>query len=151
MVGIVVVLVLGIYALVYWETKGQKFGSHSSVRSYYTDDDGQTYFAGAGDLYPPFDHDGKPAVRCYVFKCPKTGVAFVGYLEKYSDATRDSLDKPFDPSMRGKGGGPMDIREGTLVKRPGDKDWVRRNGDKGGKIATVVCPGTTDLATAVYP
>src|SRR4029453_3783233 len=40
-----------------------------SGMAYYSVDDGATWFADAADKPSPFDHQGKPAYRVYVWKC----------------------------------------------------------------------------------
>src|SRR5882757_6549270 len=37
--------------------------------SFYSDDDGASYFEDSNKLIPPFDHHGKPAYRVHVFTC----------------------------------------------------------------------------------
>lgn len=146
-VGIVVtaVLVVGVYAVVAWEIRGPKFGGHGQLRSYYSDDDGKSYFVDDAALMPPFDHGGATAVRCYVFQCG--GKIFVGFLEKFSDEVMAGLNKPMV-----RGDKPLDFRGGTLVKRPGDHDWVKKYSRKGEAIQQVKCPdGSADQPQYVKP
>lgn len=148
-IAAIVLLVVGVYAVVAWEVRHPKFGSHSSISSYYSIDDGKTYFIDDGARMPPFDHDGSPAVRCYVYQC-KSGM-FVGYLEKYTDELLKNLNTPFDPKNRGPGG-PVDFRDGTLVKKSGDKDWVKKYSARGQAIQKVQCPdGSGDPPKLVNP
>jgi hypothetical protein len=89
-------------------------------QSFYTTDDGQTWFVDSSSKLPPFDHDGAQAVRCYVFKGPNG--KFAGLLEKYSDDTREQLTR-----LAGKSP-PSDIS--VLVKKPGEKDWTKTGVDQ---------------------
>lgn len=80
----------------------------SSIKVYYTVDDGRTWFADDSGKPLPFDHNGQMAVRCFVFKC-STSAPFVGYLE--------TLTKASDPSSVSSGAA-------VLVKKPGARDWA---------------------------
>jgi hypothetical protein len=149
-IGLVIVLVIGVYAVVAWEFHRPANGGHLGLKTYYTTDDGKTYFPDDGALFPPFDHEGGQAVRCYVFKCPSSG-EFVGYLEKFSPELHDALTTPFDPTHRGDHP-PLDFSSGTLVKKPGDKNWIIKASTKGQAIVHVQCPnGSSDEPTAVSP
>lgn len=146
---LIIVLVIGVYAVVAWEMHRPAAGAHLGLKSYYTVDDGKTYFADDGARMPPFDHDGSPAVRCYVFKCGDT--EFVGYLEEFSPELHDALTKPFDPAHRGDAA-PPNFAQGTLVKKPGDKNWIIKASPKGDALVRVKCPnGSIDQPSAVIP
>ena len=147
---IIVVVVLAIYGIVFWEMHHPAYGSHASGESYYTTDDGNTYFADDATLFPPIDHNGSPAVRCYVFKDP-SGTKFVGYLEEFSPEVHKALTTPFDPAHRGDMA-PLNFAEGTLVKRPGDKNWTIKASPKGEQITHPKCPdGSSQDPTLVNP
>jgi hypothetical protein len=126
-----VILVL-ICALVVSLKKGAP-SAVSGALMYYTTDDGKTWFADAWEKVPPFDHDGQQAVRCYVYKTPSSG-AFAGYLETYTPAAHDYLSGSLNSPV------PVDTTKGTLVKRPGDKDWVSTASLAGQKIKDVKPP-----------
>jgi hypothetical protein len=83
--------------------------------AYYSDDDGKTWFPDSITKLPPFDHNGKQAVRCFVFQ--HHGQTFVGYLQKYSDTLKARIQAT-------NSAGDSDLMFGTLVKRPADKNWI---------------------------
>jgi hypothetical protein len=83
------------------------------TRNYYTTDDGKTWFVDSASKLPPFDHDGLPAVRCYVFK--DSSGEFAGLLEKFSDGTRNGLAAMPEEKR------PHNVS--AMVKKPGEKDW----------------------------
>ena len=126
---------------------------------FYTVDDGTTTFAAAGDSLPPFDHEGKQAVRAYVYEC--SGKSFVGYLERFTPETRklvmelDEVIKNAKPGDRP----PANLRQvegarrsGREVKRPGDASWVPVYSQQGAKITDVKCPpGMTGTPELVDP
>ena len=99
--------------------------------SYYTIDDGATYFEESATKIPPFKHEGKDAVRAHVFKCGD-GKPFVGYLEMYTPQDK----KMMEDAIAGKA--PPAAYAGysgqAMVKRPGKQyPWIG------------LMPGTTDM------
>jgi hypothetical protein len=99
---------------------------------YYTIDDGQSFFAANSENVAPFDYQGKPAVRAYVFEC--AGKRFVGYLERYTQEARKSLveQKKSTPQLQ---------LYGRELKKPGAATWVK-SGDFAAvaKVTDVRCP-----------
>ena len=150
-VALVIIFVLGVYGVVAWEIRRPAAGGHANVRSYYTLDEGKTYFADDGALFPPFDYEGGQAVRCYVFTSPSSG-EFVAYLEKFSPEMKELLEKPSDPTHPGAAP-PINYAAGVLVKRLGDKTWVPEASPKGEAIVhDVKCPnGSNEKPAAVTP
>ncbi|MGN6725541.1 MAG: hypothetical protein ACTHLZ_06460 [Tepidisphaeraceae bacterium] len=124
---------------------------------FFTTDDGKTVFADDYQKIPPFDVDGKQAVRAYVFTCDGHKSQFVAYLERISAEARQKLDAEL--KQRGGSGGTEGISpetafamsEGTEVKRPGDADWVKRSDPKGQAIIDVKCPQGTGQLEVVSP
>lgn len=87
----------------------------NDAQAFFTVDDGSTYFADDATNRPPFDHDGKTAVRAYVFTDTKAGDRrWVQYLQKFSDEEKKQ--------MQGKADGSAFVF--GLVKKPGAKDWI---------------------------
>jgi len=110
----------------------------ASTKAYFTDDDGATYFADEIIKAPPFDHNGKEAVRCYVFSCPGHG-KFVGYLEKFTKEMQARISARLAVPV----GPPLDEIEtnsGRLLKKPGDAKWVAVQSQAGQAITNVKCP-----------
>jgi hypothetical protein len=128
--GITIGIIVVVLGFIVWQIKGglsstpEGGGSSGGTKVYFSDDDGQTYFADDAAKVPPFDHGGKQAVRAHVVKCD--GKTFVNYLERFTPEGKKKME-----AMGGKppAGDPtaMDsIRNtGMEVKRPGDKDWLR--------------------------
>jgi hypothetical protein len=97
---------------------------------YFTTDDGQTFFAGDGRKFPPFEIDGKTAYRAHVFECK--GKRVVGYMSRY---TPEAL-KLFEEARAARAAGkpPANVAKlatigttGMEVKRPGPTgQWVRQ-------------------------
>lgn len=81
--GVVVVVILLAVAISFvYQTRAGK--APNAYSAYYTTDDGQTTFVDDFFKAYPFDHDGKPAYRAYVFQT-SSGKRFVGYLERYTN------------------------------------------------------------------
>ena len=131
------------------------FGLHTTratdpTKAYYSDDDGASYFADDVDQIAPFDHNGKPAVRCYVFVA--NGTKWVGYLERYTPAAARKLD-----AQVGQVPGPdtfVPLSSDFDVKKPGtgDKAWVKRSDPKSIPILAVTLPSgvPSDANVAQY-
>jgi len=125
---------------------------HLPTQAYFTDDDGATYFVDDINKVPPFDHDGRIAVRCYVFRCPD-GKKFVGYLEKYTNAMAAEI-RAIRASSNPQSLEKLDLDAGRLIKKPGDGRWisVARDTALADSIAHVTCPDNSNrLPTPVYP
>lgn len=117
--------------------------------TYFSDDDGKTWFTAPADSLPPFDHSGKPAVRAYLFTTDGGKTRFVGYLERFSEGARKAL---------------QNSRQGTLVplneltaaandvevKTPGDSLWIKRTDPAAKKVMSVTAPpGSSGVPTPV--
>jgi hypothetical protein len=131
----------------------------SAPDAYFSVDDGKTWFAASSDNVPPFDHEGKPAVRAYVYEC--AGKRFVAYLERYTPQAHKIMveekqrlanlprGKPSPPNGAVIG---ADI-SGRELKKPGDPKWVRStNPGAAAKVTDVQCPfGTRGTPEPVAP
>ena len=112
------------------------------TKSYYTVDDGRTWFEDASDKIAPFDKDGKEAVRAHLFRCGENGEKFVGYLEKLDQKVKARVDEfQGNPSNRGRVmPGQAEVEDnGRLVKRPMDKNWIPENNPLAARITTIKC------------
>jgi hypothetical protein len=143
--GAIGVLILLLICFTVFNLKKGQPSAVSGAQMYYTSDDGKTWFADAWEKVPPFDHGGAQAVRCYVFKTASSG-PFAGYLETYTPAVHDRLTGVVQSPL------PLDVPSGTLVKRPGDKNWVPMVSPAGQKITSVKPPdGSAGSAEALLP
>lgn len=111
-------------------------------RCFYTTDDGATLFADSLSQFPPFDHDGRPAVRAYVFSCDGGKHQWVQYLEKYSNEAKKEAGAASQPP-----------RSGLLVKEPGADRWVSEASAAAQKVMDARCPDGMRAGdiTAVMP
>jgi hypothetical protein len=83
---------------------------------FYTIDDGKTFFAANSENVPPFDYEGKQAVRAYVYEA--NGKRFVAYLERYTPEARQAM-------ISKKGVTPQTQIYGRELKQPGSAAWVK--------------------------
>lgn len=109
---------------------GDNVGGPVSNKAFYTIDDGKNFFVDDAGKIPPFMHEGKPAVRAQVFTCDNGASKFVSYLEKFSDEDKRKLEEAL--SKNTSGGAPMAMQymgfaNALMVKKPGDKNWVKLN------------------------
>jgi len=91
------------------------------TKSYYSDDDGKTWYIDEATNIPPYDHNGKQAVRVYLYKCAD-GKPFVQRLEEFDDNAKESIEllikqgaRPLEAQLRAIG---------LKLKKPGDANWI---------------------------
>jgi hypothetical protein len=107
--------------------------------SFFTTDDGKTFFTADANRLAPFDHDGKQAVEARVFTTDGGKTRFVGYLLRYTDQGKQMIE-----AMRGAGGRPMinpALLQNVEVKRPGEPKWIRQSDPAANAIVIVTRPG----------
>jgi hypothetical protein len=152
-------LVVGAVAIIVWQLVGAggDFDTHGTG-GFFTDDDGKTWFEAGADKLPPWDHNGKPAVRCYVFTCDGGRTKFAGYLERYTAETKRMLEAP-----RGGGGGtgdgpvqlaagnPLLLSMGIEVKPPLTGAWVPKSDPRAQTIIVPKCPSGSGTPELVLP
>lgn len=127
------VAVIAITAIVVQVLASRKRYPEGLPSAYFTVDDGQTYFVAGMENIPPFQHEGKEAVRAYVFKCGG-GKPFVGYLERYNpEAHKAMVENRATPQHQ---------IAGRDLKRPGaNNPWVSTKDKKASiAVADVRCP-----------
>jgi len=125
--------------------------SHS--QAFFSIDDGKTWFADDAAKLPPFDKDGKQAVRAYVFRSAQ-GKLFVNHLERFKPEAKQAIAEAskLDPSQK-TAGPPKHLAAiqsaytgGREVKRPGDQKWIGTGSFRdAGQVMAIKCPdGSTD-------
>ena len=144
----IIVLILG---LIIYQIVGGGSGSsvpQTSNKAYFSDDDGKNYFADDATKIPPFDHNGKEAVRAHVYKCD--GKTFVNHLERFKPDAKAKLEQMSKPGSGDPTMGEALMTQGRQAKRPGDKDWVRSNDQRFGEVTRWQCKDTENM-TEVLP
>ena len=148
--GLAGAAVLVAIGLIFWQAMGDTPGKQR--KAYFSIDDGKTYFVDDIDKPYPFDHNGKPAFRAYVYRCGN-GDPFVGYLEGYTDSAKarlaDLQSKPADTENLEFL--IADVKSsGTEAKKPGDDKWAPVGSGRWAAILAVKCPDGQP-ATPQYP
>jgi hypothetical protein len=101
----------------------------------FTDDDGQTWFQDSTWQTPPFDHNGKTAVRAMVYSYDHGNQTFCAYLQRYTSSAKKRLDDAVaDAARQGKPPSSVGLfsdrdlnSSGIEVKQPGSgHTWVVR-------------------------
>jgi hypothetical protein len=117
-------------------------------KTFYSDDDGKTWFLDDASRIPPFDHNGSPAYRAVVFR-GKTGPPFVAYLARYSvkqtaRMAQDAAQNPGAPSR-------MQMIPPQELKKPGESKWVTFTTPTTTGYPVVNCPDGSGPAMLVFP
>ena len=152
-IAVTSVVILLTIIIIIWELMPSRPQVASGPRQeFYSDDEGQTFFADEADKVTPFDHNGKPAVRAFVYRCG-SGAPFVVYLQRY---TVDGKKKA--EAMKQKGISPrrMVSNANTMseVKKPGNQPWVKWSPTTASAWATImrpVCPDGSSTPIPVLP
>ena len=140
--GITVGIIVIVLAWILWPRGGAQTGDGGggvATQTFFTTDDGQTWFPDDATKIPPFKKDNKDAVRAVVYKCG--GKTFVNHLERYDAAAQKALaaNTGSDAVMSDS------LETGLEVKAPGGKDWVKITDPKAQPIMRPKCDDTSDL------
>jgi hypothetical protein len=111
----------------------------ASVKAFYTTDEGQTIFiADMNQAIPPFEHNGKPACRVWMYTCDGGKTRFPGYLERFTPEAK----KRMEAARQGKATGASPMPGDVEVKKPGaGHAWVSRaNTAEAAKVTAVTDP-----------
>ena len=125
-IAIAIAIILGAIVLIFVQQRAASTSVKTDV--FFTVDDGTTLFSDDSTRQPPFDYNGKQAVRAFVFSCDGGSHRFVQYLMKIRSA---AIQIP---------GAPPQQSTTPMVKKPGDSVWVNINSPKALPIYLPVCP-----------
>jgi prepilin-type processing-associated H-X9-DG protein len=125
-----------------------------ATRAYYTIDDGKTWFADDINKIAPFEKDGRPAYKVYVYKCPGSS-PFVSHLERYTPEGKAVMEAAMKSREANNPALMEDIQmTGIEVKDPGtgEKGWVKQAAPAAAKVMELKCPdGKTEGIEPVVP
>jgi hypothetical protein len=117
--------------------------------TYYSDDDGQSWFQDSSFKVAPFDHNGKTAVIAEVYTYDNGDKSFCAYLAKYTPAAKKRLETAF-ADVQSKGQLPNTvgllhdrsfIQSGMVVKRPGrNNDWLPYSDPRANDLFSIRSP-----------
>jgi hypothetical protein len=145
-------LVLVAIVVAFFSMRSGRRGFMGSAKPqfYYTVDDGKTWFEDDATQLPPFQHDGKTAVRVQVYKCGDNGQPFAGYLQRIDDAAHKSAT-----AARAAGKSQQDVETiyqySLEVKKPGDTKWVSIRDRASEAIMIQKCPDNKTIPSVVLP
>ena len=156
-------LVLIAVAVIVYQLMQPSGPQAASGNAWYTTDGGQTYYSDDGGKIPPFERDGKTAVRAYVWQCG--GDPFVSHLERLAPDSKKKLEElqakgvNVNPGPRKPGDPPGNVAVMTLMNDkevrapgPGDDGWVKMLSPEGRAIGSAKCPdGQDGPLVAVMP
>jgi hypothetical protein len=149
-VGVLVVLALLMAFLTMRSSGHSGFSGNAKPKLYYTVDDGKTWFEDDADLLPPYQHDGKTAVRVMLYKCGEGGQPFVGYLMRIESGAHKSAE-----AAKAQGRSDLDVeavwQNSVEVKKPGDSKWVSVRDRTAEGIMIQKCPDKKTSPTMVVP
>lgn len=140
---ITTVVILFAVVVAVWYAVPRKQHPAGSLR-FFSDDDGNSWFADDYNRVPPFMHDGKEAVFAKVYQQGSDGKPFVAYLEKYTDEARQKVVEnrqkgpPKPGAMTAKG--EPSRSSGLLVKKPHQGAWVDEQSPDGIEIRRITAP-----------
>jgi hypothetical protein len=154
--GIAAVGILAAAVFAFRATVPSPVAEARAAQSYYSVDDGATFFEAPADLVPPFEHQGKTAVRAAVFTCDGGKTRFVGYLERYPAAAKRQIEAAQQALKNGdrNAAPPAAAFAQVEVKKPGaGGTWVARSaGPAAAQILHVKPqPGSTGTPEPVTP
>ena len=129
-------------------------------KAFYTVDDGQTWFIDSIYKTPPFDHNGKVAVRAMVYSYDNGHQMFCPAVERYTSDTKTTLDNAIAQAVRD--GKPLtsisvfnspETMDGMEVKLSGSgNEWISRSDkDKAAKVLSSVKAPDGSAVDSVIP
>lgn len=144
-VAIVFLVAAGaVLAYTYWPARRA-----SLAQAFFSDDDGQTWFAADTTNVAPFDHNGKTAVMAEIFTYNNGSKKFCGYLEKYTPEAKAKLQAAFSQAKaNGQPAGsiglfhnPSFMQSAVLLKKPGaGNPWITYSDPRANEIINVHSP-----------
>ncbi len=118
--------------------------------SYYSDDDGQSWFADAPFRVTPFDHNGKQAVGAAVFSCDGGGKKYVGYLVRIRPDAQKAVAEAAATAEQEK----IDLQKMPIfgdpnlwqIKAPGEANWHPKLSPAGVKLMSGASPDGSSVS-----
>src|SRR5688500_5234313 len=95
--GAVAVLAIGLIA---WQVSGRHQTAASSTKAFYTDDGGKSFFKDDINKISPWDHDGKQAYRCDVFKAGDKEI--VGLIYRHNANGKTAMEAYLNSKAKDK-------------------------------------------------
>jgi hypothetical protein len=112
-------------------------------KTFFTTDDGQTWFLDSVYRTPPFDYNGGTAVRAVIYSYDQGDKTYCAYLMRYTDSAKKRLDDAIADAVRqGKSPGSVSLfsdrdlnSSGVEIKLPGPGNrWTLQDSENGAQI-----------------
>ena len=152
--GIILLAVL----FIMWQACGGSGGGTVNTKSFFSADDGKTWFIDESTNIPPYKtKDGRDAVRAQIFTCDDGKTKFCGYLEAYAPQDKMMLEQMAKNQGKGAPASYMGYTGQPMVKKPGAPPtmWIPLAPQTTAAYQQVVqvrCPdGSTNNLTRVFP
>jgi hypothetical protein len=143
--GVTAAIILLVVGYIIYASMGGSAGVRvpaGSVKVFFTDDDGATWFPDDSKKVPPFDHNGKQAYGAVVYKC--AGKTFVNHMFRYTPEAKKKVEEIYAKNLPQDDPTVMETIDGAgkELKSPGQKDWVKLTEmNKARAIMQPKCPG----------
>ncbi len=133
-------LALAVAILVYTQLPQHKI---KGDKTFFTTDDGKTWFMDSVYSTPPFDENGATAVRAIIYSYDQGNQTYCAYLMRYTDSAKKRLDDAIaDAGRQGKSPGTVALfsdrdlnSNGVEVKLPGPGNkWALQDSQDGAQI-----------------
>jgi len=121
----IVVLVLAVLLIRYQlRDPNADAATADSPRAFFTVDDGKTWFVDSSKRVPPFEYNGKVAVRAHVFTSDGGKSSFVGYVERFTPDAKGKMEAAINAGGSLSAPPPGAIG-GLELKKPGGREWIK--------------------------
>lgn len=116
--GASIMIVVGIGSCFFFTSRGrpQSVQIQTGPSVYYCDEQGKDPFGDIEGKPTPFEHNGAPAYRAFIYSCGEQGRLWVQCLEK------------------------KDADGNVFVKKPGDAQWIPDSDPRAAVIRKPICP-----------
>jgi hypothetical protein len=151
LIGAVAFVLLGavLLARAYWPEKKANL-----EQTFYSDDDGATWFSDSLFKVAPFTRNGKTAVGAQIYTYQDGKKQFCGYLTKFAPDAKAQLDAVLsDAQSRGQAPGSVGLyrnhdfmNRSVLVKAPGPNNpWLSSDDPRSQAIRSVHSPDGSEI------
>jgi hypothetical protein len=154
--GVTVAIIIVALIIIVMQLTGGGSGSAAVYTKWYysTNEDGSNWFEDDINKIAPFDHNGKPAYKVFLYTCDGGKTKFVGYLERFTEAGKKKAEALRNNPQAARDPAEMDMLQMTEVeiKSPTGK-WLKRSDPKAEEVmGSIKCPdGTTNKLEIVAP
>jgi hypothetical protein len=148
-VALVMVVVAGVLLAV--ELKPAK--QFSQKETYFSDDDGASWYIDDINNIPPYNHNGKEGVRAIIYNYDNGSKEFCGYLMRFGPAVKRRIDAAVanaavqsPPATAAQIAYGIDFAQQAEVKSPGSKsDWVPMTDPRAAAVFSIHSPDGSTL------